>query len=201
MSRKSRTIWAWGVVGLILVVWYWSFTSHDVRYSALMSECRGRLKHARGVLSECIKQNHDLPRDQNGHFSPDAMICPAGSEDHEHCVPLDWTCCPLNGRTDPPWRGLIWFKDLSQEQMKQLDSPQWPPWILICHDADTLHYMHGKYLALLCFSNGMVIQLPVVKEEYRRWLNKDFLAGKLEAPEFVVEQLERDDLKKEFISN
>ena len=166
--------------------------NNPVLNSKYAYECKERIKETWMILDGYISANGDLPRDDEGHFSPESLLCHQTSQ--HNCVPSSNSHCTLATDADKDWEGLIWCGDVSKEQVSNwgLGHPISKRYVLLCHTTKSLHRVGSKVFALILISDGSVPSIEVNIDSYQSWLEKDFLLGNNSLPTFAIQHFQDD---------
>ncbi len=186
MQEPMRKFWAIVGVSLLLLLTALAIVypllrsqTADVRAAAKYYECRNRLKNISNALAEFVNEQGDVPRNKNGDFVLDPLVC-SHSNASSHCLPETATRCTASANSSDRWTGFVW-NNLTLEDAKKLFQTGQPLFVIVCHDTEHFH-VHNRWRVdkkssrPVLLSDGSLRHLNCSDEDYRVWLHQHFLA-------------------------
>ena len=189
----------WSIAALIAI---WSLDD-AARHQAVVvhAACQRRMIENFKALAKYVHRHSDVPRDGNGQFSPDLLLCREAS--FEGCVDsTDCLCTLCVEPAGPAWSGWEWCKTPSKSEISRLErfsdidshgKKLSNEWVVMCHNVGFAHRIGKQYSAAVLLSSGVVYKFHWNEgdrdgADYRTWVKESFKNGVHEIPGFMRRQ-------------
>ncbi|MEW4489005.1 hypothetical protein AB1L42_13040 [Thalassoglobus sp. JC818] len=187
-SKRSLFLLGCFIVVVVFVSFFLLSQTADIRSAMLSARCNERMRLAYASLADFVERTGDLPRDEEGNFSPELLICQA--ENADGCLTKSDCTCSLAPGESEPFEGILWNRHLDMESFRPSQAGQLKPKdvVVICHDIQPTHFMNrwvpgspGRWSFVMGDGSLHTVICPV--DEYEDWINESFVKGNPRFPE------------------